>query len=80
MEATWIKSKNEMLPGKAYFSLRSHQNYYVSQSHVMLLPHFLAHNFSHAFAIFVKFCNFGQKTLSLVDKINVHEKRALLGS
>ena len=26
------------------------------------------------------FCDFGQKTLSLVDKINVHEKRALLGS
>lgn len=26
------------------------------------------------------FCGFGQKTLSLVDKINVHEKRALLGS
>ena len=36
MEAAWIKNKNEMLPGKGYFNLRSHQNYYVSQSLAMV--------------------------------------------
>lgn len=77
MEAAWIKNKNKMLPGKGYLNLRSHQNYYVSQSHVMV---FGSRIFHVPLPFLSTFCDFGQKTLSLVDKINVHEKRALLAS
>jgi len=78
MEAAWIKNKNKMLPGKGYLNLSSHQNYYVSHSHVMVFGSRIFH--VRPLPFLSTFCDFGQKTLSLVDKINVHEKRALLGS
>lgn len=72
-----LKTRIKCCGAKDISTSRSHKNYYVSQGHVMVF----GSRIFHVPLLFLStFCDFSQKTLSLVDKINVHEKRALSGS